>query len=96
VEHAGIPALAIVQVPCGGHRGMSSNGPLKASSLPQTAPKAFATGNAPMYGRGMAFGEIPGNPPGTTYNSYEEMVEAGIHRCSAKAWACWLISNQRR
>jgi putative restriction endonuclease len=24
--------------------------------------------------------EIAGNPPGTTYNSYEEMVAAGVHR----------------
>jgi hypothetical protein len=28
----------------------------------------------------MAFGEIPGNPPGTTYTSYEEMVAVVIHR----------------
>jgi putative restriction endonuclease len=28
----------------------------------------------------MAFGEIPGNSPGTTYTSYEEMAAAGIHR----------------
>jgi putative restriction endonuclease len=28
----------------------------------------------------MAFGEITGNPPGTPYNSYAEMVTAGVHR----------------
>jgi putative restriction endonuclease len=28
----------------------------------------------------MAFGEIPGNPPGTPYDSYEQMVDAGVHR----------------
>jgi putative restriction endonuclease len=28
----------------------------------------------------MAFGEIPRNPPGSPYDSYEQMVDAGVHR----------------
>jgi putative restriction endonuclease len=28
----------------------------------------------------MAFGEVPGHPPGTAYASYDEMIAAGVHR----------------
>jgi SAD/SRA domain len=32
------------------------------------------------YPRPVSFGEIPNSPPGTTYRSYREMIDAGVHR----------------
>jgi putative restriction endonuclease len=41
-----------------------------------TVPIATATPYAPS----VAFGEIPGQPPGTTYAGYQDMIAAEVHR----------------